>query len=46
MKRPFTVLVSAVIVTALSTSLSAQWPLYPKPAVPKGSDGKLDLSGI
>jgi hypothetical protein len=44
MKRPFTVPVSAVIVAALSTALSAQWPLSPKPGVPKGPGGKLDLT--
>jgi hypothetical protein len=44
MKRPYTVLMSAVIVTALSSSLAAQWPLYPKPGVPKGPGGKLDLT--
>jgi len=35
---------SAVIVAALSSSLSAQWPLYPKPGVPKGPDGKPNLT--
>jgi len=44
MKRPFTVPVSAVIVAALSTALSAQWPLSPKPGVPKGPDGKPNLT--
>jgi hypothetical protein len=44
MKRPFTVLVSAVIVAALSTALSAQWPLSPKSGVPKGPDGKPNLT--
>ena len=44
MARPFTVLMSAVIVAALSSSLSAQWPLYPKPGVPKGPDGKPNLT--
>ena len=44
MKRPFTVLMSAVIVAALASSLSAQWALYPKPGVPKGPDGKPNLS--
>src|SRR5262245_11512432 len=44
MKRPFTVLMSAVIVAALSTSLSAQWPLVPKAGVPKGPDGKPNLT--
>ena len=44
MKRPFTGLVSAVIVAAFSTSISAQWPLSPKPGVPKGPDGKPNLT--
>jgi hypothetical protein len=44
MKRPFTVPVSAVIVAVLSTALSAQWPLSPKPGVPKGPDGKPNLT--
>jgi hypothetical protein len=44
MKRPFTVMLSAVIVAAFSSSLSAQWPLYPKPGVPKGPDGKPNLT--
>ena len=44
MKRPFTVLMSAVILAALSTSLSAQWPLYSRPGVPKGPDGKPNLT--
>ena len=30
------------IIAALSTSLSAQWPLYPV-GVPKGPDGRPDL---
>jgi len=44
MKRPFTVLMSAVILAALATSLSAQWPLYSRPGVPKGPDGKPNLT--
>jgi hypothetical protein len=44
MKRSFTVVVSAAIVAALSASLSAQWPLHPQPGVPKGADGKPNLS--
>jgi hypothetical protein len=44
MKRPFTVLMSAVIVAAFSSPLSAQWPLYPKPEVPKGANGKPNLT--
>ena len=30
---------------ALAGALSAQWPNYPTPAVPKGPDGKPDLNG-
>ena len=44
MKRSFTVAVLAAIVAALSPSLSAQWPLYPASGVPKGPDGKPDLT--
>jgi hypothetical protein len=44
MKRSFTVVVSAAIVAALSSSLSAQWDLHPKPGVPKGRDGKPNLT--
>lgn len=44
MKRWFTVTVLAAIVAALSPSLSAQWPLYPQPGVPKGPDGKPNLA--
>ena len=44
MKRSFTVVVSAAIVAALSPSLSAQWALRPQPLVPKGPDGKPNLT--
>ena len=44
MKRALTVVVSAAIVAALAPSLSAQWPLHPKPGVPKGPDGKVNVS--
>jgi hypothetical protein len=44
MKRWFTVAVVAAIAAALSPSLSAQWPLYPLPGVPKGPDGKPNLT--
>src|SRR2546426_900163 len=44
MKRWFTGSVLAAIIVALSPSLSAQWPLYPQPGVPKGPDGKPDLT--
>jgi hypothetical protein len=44
MKRLFTSAVFATIVAALSPSLSAQWPLHPLSGVPKGLDGKLDLT--
>jgi hypothetical protein len=44
MKRWFTAAMSAATIAALAPSLSAQWPLYPQPGVPKGPDGKPDLS--
>ena len=44
MKRWFTVAMWAAIVAALSPSLSAQWPLRPQPGVPKGPDGKANLT--
>src|SRR5437667_7950646 len=31
-------------VTAFSSSISAQWPAYTPPGVPKGADGKPDLT--
>jgi hypothetical protein len=43
MKRSRASVVLAFIV-ALSASLSAQWPLYPKSNVPKGPDGKPSLA--
>jgi hypothetical protein len=36
--------VLAAIVAVLSPPLSAQWPLYPQPGVPKGPDGKPNLT--
>jgi hypothetical protein len=44
MKRSLMVVVSAAIVAAFSSPVSAQWPLHPKPGVPKGADGKPNLS--
>lgn len=44
MKRWFTVTMVAAIVAALSPSLSAQWSLRPQPGVPKGPDGKPNLT--
>ncbi|HYR88610.1 MAG TPA: hypothetical protein VE422_31305 [Terriglobia bacterium] len=43
MKRWFIVAALAAIVAVLSP-LSAQWPLYPIPGVPKGADGKPGLT--
>ena len=37
-------LVLTTISTALSASLSAQWPLYPSSDIPKGPDGNPDLT--
>ncbi len=44
MKRWFTTAVLTAIVATLSPSLFAQWPLRPIPGVPKGPDGKPNLS--
>jgi hypothetical protein len=44
MNRWFTVTAVAAIVAALSASLSAQWPLHPQPGIPKGPDGKPNLT--
>jgi hypothetical protein len=43
MKRWFTAALVAATIVSLSPSVSAQWPLYPQPGVPKGPDGKPDL---
>ena len=43
MKRSCIAAVLGVAV-ALSVSLSAQWPFYPSPSVPKGPDGKPNLT--
>jgi len=44
MNRWFTAAVLTAIVAALSPSLSAQWPLYPISGLPKGPDGKPNLT--
>jgi len=44
MKRWFTVTLLAAIVAAFSPPLFAQWALRPQPGVPKGSDGKVNLT--
>src|SRR5437867_11850183 len=44
MKRWFIVAVLAAIIAAWSPSLFAQWPLHPLPGVPKGPDGKPNLT--
>ena len=45
MKRSFTGAVFTAIMTVLSPPLSAQWPLYPPSGIPRGPDGKPDLTG-
>ena len=45
MKRSFASVLLAFI-AALSPSLSAQWALYPKSDVPKGPDGKPNLTAL
>jgi hypothetical protein len=44
MKRSFTAAVLAAVIVALSPSVFAQWPLHPRPGVPKGPDGKPNLN--
>ena len=44
MKWSLTWATLAVIVTALSSSLSAQWPAHQTPGVPRTADGKPDLT--
>ena len=44
MKRWFTAAVLAAIIAALPPFVSAQWPLLPQPGVPKGRDGKPNLT--
>ena len=44
MKRRFLLTVVAAIVAAHSSSVSAQWPRRPQPAVPKTADGKPNLT--
>jgi hypothetical protein len=42
--RRFTLpLLAAAIAVAASPALHAQWPLHPKPGVPKGADGKVNV---
>ena len=35
--------IGIVLVAALGVSLSAQWPAFPTPNVPRTADGKPDL---
>src|SRR5262245_19944136 len=44
MKWRFTAVVVAAIVGPLLPPMSAQWPLHPSPGVPKGPDGKPDVT--
>jgi hypothetical protein len=44
MKRSISIVVSAATVVVLSASLSAQWAVHQKPGVPKGRDGKPNLT--
>jgi hypothetical protein len=45
MKWFLNTVISVATITFISTSVSAQWPKYSTPNVPKTSDGKPDLSG-
>jgi hypothetical protein len=44
MKRRITLTMAAAIVAALSPSISAQWARQPSPGVPKGPDGKVNVT--
>jgi hypothetical protein len=44
MKRWLSAVVLAALIAALAPTLSAQWPLHPQAEVPKGPDGKPNLS--
>ena len=44
MNRFTATLLAGITVAVVSPSLSAQWPLYPKPGGPKGPDGKVNLT--
>jgi hypothetical protein len=43
--KPLLGIVALAIIAALAPSVSAQWPAYPTPRVPKTADGKPDLAG-
>jgi len=40
------IVVFAIILSAMTTPLAAQWVNYPTPGIPRTADGKPDLSGI
>jgi hypothetical protein len=44
MNRFTATLLAAATTAAFSPALHAQWPLYPKPGVPKAADGKVNLT--
>jgi hypothetical protein len=43
MTRMTATLLVAAMTAAFTPALSAQWPLHPKPGIPKGPDGKVNL---
>jgi hypothetical protein len=45
MKSTFHTILAALILAAIPTTLSAQWPPYPTPRVPKLPDGKPNMEG-
>src|SRR5271170_6266731 len=45
MKSWINALLFLTLLAGLPCALFAQWPNYPTPAVPKGADGKPDLTG-
>jgi hypothetical protein len=44
MKTRFTVAGAVILAGVCATSLSAQWPRYTEPGVPRTADGKVDVA--
>ena len=44
MERFTAVLLTAAMTAAASPALHAQWPVHPRPGVPQGADGKVNLT--
>src|SRR5215471_2480911 len=44
MKAPLALAAAVILCSASAASLSAQWPKYPEPGVPRTADGKVDVN--